>query len=126
MQTPKANKESSPSVDTRPGASMHIAYMERTMKAYCVFETDLKHLTFLNTWATILFSCGSFFLAIVAAILVDWVMQIQSIGLNKTSILLIGLFSVLALLFYGLGVWMTISRKSYWNKIGSESKELHK
>ena len=116
------NNQQSP-FDTRPGAVAHITYMERTMKGYCVFESDLKLLTFLNTWATVLFSCGSFSLAVVVSILTNWVMQTQSNELSKISILLIVIFGIIALLCYGLGTWMTIKQKTHWKEIGSQSNE---
>jgi hypothetical protein len=114
------------SIDTRPGAVTHITYMERAMKGYCVFESDLKHLTFLNTWATFLFSGGSFSLAIVASILTAWVMQLPSVELSKIAILLLIIFGVMTALCYVFAIWMITHQKSYWKEIGSNSKEVTK
>lgn len=126
MANSENNKELASNVDTRPGASMHLTYTERTMKMYCVSETDLEHLTLLDTWSKYLFSAGSFFLAIVATIGIGWAMQLQFAELNKIATLLIVVFGILSALCYGFGAWMSRNHKLHWKKIGSQSKELAK
>lgn len=113
-------------VDTRRGAFLHTTHTERNVKVYAVIETELRHISLLNTLATILFSIGSFFLAVAVSIIVDWTLQVESAELGKTTLLFLIVFGVLALLCYGFGIGTMLKRKAEWQQIGLNSKTITK
>jgi len=125
MQNPKKEREHSISVDTRKGAFLHTTHMERTVKVYGVIETELTHISMLNTLATIFSSIGSFFLALAVSIIVSWATQGQATGTSKIflQIIMPACFFV-ALLFYLGVIWAIINRKSIWEEIGISSKQV--
>ena len=113
-------------VDTRRGAFLHTTHTERNVKVYAVLETELRHISFLNTLSTILFSIGSFFLAGAISILVNWIAQVNSTELGKTVLSFLVVLGGLALLCYGFGIVAMLKRKAEWEQIGLNSKTITK
>jgi hypothetical protein len=113
---------------TGSGAQPYIQtyHMARTMKFFSVTESELESITSFNSLATFGFAAGSFVLALlmpdVLNVLVDYwlgkqvLAEIMAKFWVKTAVL-----GILALIFYGLGVWGIWKRRTRWKKVGSES-----
>ncbi len=105
----------------RPGA-VRFMFMERTMKMYCIHESELNNLSLLDTWVNFLLAISGFSLGIIASILTNWIGQDQSMGLNSLSVTVIIIFAGIAVTSLGFALWMIISKKAQIEKIGATSK----
>jgi hypothetical protein len=105
------------------GAIVTPAYVEREVKAYAVFETEMHTLSFLNTLATTFFSIGSSLASIAIGI---WANGKFTEKLSPQADILANFAApglcVLAAIFVGLGIWAICRKQTVLDAIRSESK----
>jgi hypothetical protein len=116
-------RQQPPFLDTERGAYLHTVHTERTVKVYAVFETELEHISLLNTLTVVFSSIGSFFLAGLVSIIVAWATQGQ---LTESGMIFVEcvapICGVIALLCYAGAAWVFFSRRARWREIGIQSK----
>ena len=115
-----------PTAEAQP--SVRTYHVVRDMKFYSVTESELESITSFNGLVTFGFSAGSFVLALLMPDLLNiavdaWLgkpLLPESMARFLVKCLVIG---VLALVFFGLGIWGTRKKQSRWTKIGQESAQ---
>lgn len=107
---------------------MQPVYTRRLMTVYVIPTNELKTISHLNTVAMFCFSIGSFVLSFALGIYIDVAFSENAQNLSASAkaletwvgpILLFG-----SLLFYGLGIWQLITRRSVFKTIREESIEI--
>jgi hypothetical protein len=107
------------------GAFVSHTYVERDVKTYAIFESEVSHLSTFNTLATIFFSVGSAFLAFAVGIWTNWSF-VDKKTMPPEGVLLstIGVWFFIggAVLSYMLALWAMWKRGSSWSDIRKQSK----
>lgn len=109
--------------DSARGATVRTTYVEREMKAWAVFDTEVEALSSLNTQATVFFSVASGLLSFAVGIWISAVFteQLTPAGMLATSIAAPTL-CVLALVFFGLAIGAWWKRRSTLAVIRQQSR----
>jgi hypothetical protein len=95
------------------------------VRAYAVFESEIRTISFFNTLATVAFSVGAAFVSIAAGI---WT-NASFVGSNplppEGAVLakfVAPTLCGLALIAFSLGGWAIYSRRSVWTAISQQSQ----
>ena len=97
-------------------------HSDRTMKSYQVLDSELKHISTFNGWATLFFSAASACASIVIGIWTNlFVTDTPSAIAQKYGISIQCVFAVLTVVFLVLGILSTLSKRSELRRIKKES-----
>jgi hypothetical protein len=110
--------------DVPSGATIRTAYVEREVKAYAVFENEVKTISMWNTLAGVFASTGaatsSFAIGIwTSASFVD---KLTPEGAVLSRFAAPGL-CVVTVILWSLAIWAIVSRARVWSAIRKESKQ---
>lgn len=110
------------STDSTRGATIYTAYTDRKVRAYPVFENEIKTFNLFNTLATIAIAIGSSFLSFAVGILTNamFVEDVTAAG-EIMSRVVAPVLGILAVVAFILSVWAAKSRGTTWDTIKNES-----
>ncbi|MGO8844296.1 MAG: hypothetical protein ACLQFI_02910 [Methylocella sp.] len=116
----------SPSISTESprGATIRTAYVEREVKAYAVFEHEVRTISMWNTLAGVFSAFGAASLSFAIGIYTNasFAEKLTAEGIVMLHFVAPAL-GVIAVLSWSLAVWAIYSRRGTWTAIRTESKQ---
>jgi hypothetical protein len=119
-----ANPE--PHISTEPlrGATIRTAYVEREVRAYAIFENEVRTISMWNTFAGVFFSLGAASLSFAVGIWTNWSFAVSMPPEGSIlSRFVAPALCLVTLVFWGLALWAVYSRRQTWNAVRTESKQ---
>ena len=112
------------------GATFRPIHMERTMRVFPVHQSEMISLSLLNNLVTGFFAGASSLIFLGAGVVIDLAIEgkFGEVGLGDGDKVLlycvVPIFCVLALVLAGAGIFAIRKRRSTWEQIEGESKEV--
>lgn len=121
---PESEQGSSPRVGS--GRDLfRVAQTRRTMKAYGITDSELGHISHLNTLASVFFSLASVLVVLAIGFWTDWLIEGKPENTGEVLADVVApLCAFLALVFFIIAVAAIIMRRSTVNCIKNESEVI--
>ena len=114
-----------PKDDSMAGAHLSVDHGGRAVKAYPVTESELRTMTFINSFAGVAFGVGGFFLGLFVEIFIDASFS-DKLSIEAALLLKFGpwIFGILSAASFVAGVLAVVFRSSTWKDIKKSTQFL--
>jgi hypothetical protein len=124
MPSPDKPSKAAISIESPRGATIRTAYVEREVKAYAIFEHEVRSISMWNTLAGVFTSVGAAALSYATGIWTNasFAEKLTAEG-TVMSHFVAPTLCVIAIVCWFVAGWAIVSRAKTWNAIRAESKQ---